>query len=87
MKNLRKYRLSHLLAVLILTSGSIIAQTQQKVKKSYPLSANATINVDAQHTKLVFETWNKNEISNCVMSIGNTRGVWKRRRDVGTVSS
>ncbi len=75
MKNLRKYRLSHLLAVLILTSGSIIAQTQQKVKKSYPLSANATINVDAQHTKLVFETWNKNEME--IEAFIDTKGLSK----------
>ena len=62
MKNLRKSRLSLFLAVLILVSGNLVAQTQQKVKKTYPLGANATLNVDTQHTKLVFETWNKNEM-------------------------
>lgn len=79
MKNSRRYRLSQFVAVLILLSGTVVAQTQQKVKKSYPLSANATISVDAQHTKLVFETWNKNEME--IEAFIDTKGLSKKEAD------
>lgn len=62
MRTSRKIKLSQFLAILFITSGSLIAQTQQKVKKSYPLNSDATITVDVQHTRLVFETWDKNEM-------------------------
>ena len=62
MKTLRRYKLSQFMAILLFTSGSLVAQTQQKVKKNYPMNNDATIAVDAQHTKLVFETWDKNEM-------------------------
>lgn len=73
MKNLKKYRHSQFLAILFLVSGSLVAQTQHKVKKSYPLNADATINVDAQHTKLVFETWSKNELE--IEAFMDTKGL------------
>lgn len=62
MKTLRRNKLSQFLAILILASGSLVAQTQQKVKKTYPVNKDATITVDARHTKLIFETWDKNEM-------------------------
>ncbi|HET8754097.1 MAG TPA: hypothetical protein VFM59_07020, partial [Salinimicrobium sp.] len=48
--------------LLLLSAGSIFGQTKQKFKKSYPVNKEVAVSVDATHTNLVFETWDKNEV-------------------------
>lgn len=62
MKTMKRIKLSQFLAILLITSGNLLAQTQEKMKKNYPLNSIASISVNTQHTKLVFETWNRNEL-------------------------
>jgi len=76
MKTSRRTRLNQILAlVLILTSANLTAQTQEKVKKSYSLNSEASLTVNAQHTKLFFEFWDKNEMQ--VEAFIDTKGLSK----------
>lgn len=47
---------------LIFSAGNTFGQSKQKFKKTYPVNQDVAISIDATHTNLVFESWDKNEV-------------------------
>jgi len=62
MKLIVKHKI--ILLALILMTGSMWAQSQrEKLKERFDVSKDVTIDVDTRYVDVVFETWNKNEVS------------------------
>lgn len=55
------YRHNTLLVLLFVFSATTIAQTK-KLDKSYKTNNDVKITLDARHTNISFETWDKNEV-------------------------
>jgi len=62
MKLIVKHKI--ILLALILMTGSMWAQSQrEKLKERFDVNKDVTIDVDTRYVDVVFETWNKNEVS------------------------
>ncbi|MDT0644414.1 hypothetical protein RM553_16365 [Zunongwangia sp. F363] len=57
---MKTYRLNILLMLLLLTAG-LQAQTK-KLEKSFNTSGTVNVNVDAKHTNISIEKWDRNEV-------------------------
>lgn len=58
---MKTFRCNIFLMLLVFGSLSVSAQTK-KLDKSYKTSANVTLDVDASHTNIIIEKWDKNEV-------------------------
>ncbi|SNS38388.1 DUF4097 domain-containing protein [Dokdonia pacifica] len=53
-----------LLAVCMMLSGNVLAQAKkQKLKERFDTNKDVEIEVDTRYADVIFETWNKNEVS------------------------
>ncbi|MFT5890667.1 MAG: hypothetical protein ACI9Y7_000760 [Dokdonia sp.] len=53
-----------LMALCIMLSGSVFAQAKkEKLKERFNTNKNVEIEVDTRYADVIFETWNKNEVS------------------------
>ncbi|MCM4160768.1 hypothetical protein FHG64_04740 [Antarcticibacterium flavum] len=58
---MRIFKLNTLLLLLVLSTGTVLAQ-HKKLDKTFKTNEDVKINLDARHTNVSFETWNKNEV-------------------------
>ena len=60
MNNLRVFNHRVLAIVMLLTTTLVVAQ--ENYKESFKVGDDVVISVNASHTDVVFETWNKNKV-------------------------
>lgn len=58
---MKTFKLNTLLLLLVLSTGTVLAQ-HKKLDKTFKTNQDVKINLDARHTNVTFETWNKNEV-------------------------
>lgn len=58
---MKTIRLNYLMVWLLLCCAPVIAQNK-KLEKTFKTNSNVTLTVDATHTNVVIEPWNKNEV-------------------------
>ncbi len=58
---MKTYRLRNIVLLLFLFTAAVNAQTK-KLEKSYNVNKDVKIKVDARHTNILVETWDKNEV-------------------------
>ncbi|MDT0686881.1 DUF4097 family beta strand repeat-containing protein [Autumnicola psychrophila] len=58
---MRTYKLNYIVLLLLFISAGVSAQTKKHVQ-SFKTNANVNVNVDAKHTNILVEKWDKNEV-------------------------
>lgn len=58
---MRTYRLNYILILFLCCTAGLGAQTK-KMQKSFKTNKDVTLAIDAQHTNIIVEKWDKNEV-------------------------
>lgn len=58
---MKTYKLKNLFLLLFLGTATAFAQTK-KLDKTYKTNKDVQVNIDARHTSIVVETWDRNEV-------------------------
>lgn len=68
---MKTYKLKNLFLLLFLGTATAFAQTK-KLDKTYNTNRDVRINIDARHTNIIVETWDRNEVQvQAFMDTGN----------------
>lgn len=60
-RTMKTFKLNTLLLVLVLATASAFSQNK-KLEKTFKANQDVKINLDARHTNITFETWDRNEV-------------------------
>ncbi|MFD1095207.1 hypothetical protein [Salegentibacter chungangensis] len=59
---MKTYRLNYILVLLLCCTAGVFAQTK-KLSKTYKTNNEVTLSIDAKHTNVIIENWDRNEVA------------------------
>lgn len=59
---MKTYRLNYILVLLLCCTAGVFAQTK-KLSKTYKTNNDVTLSINAKHTNVVIENWDRNEVA------------------------